>query len=64
MNYKIELESFTNGSKKLFDIFKSTHKKSNSLLSPPHVHSYYEINHITHGEFRYVIDDKEITLSG
>ena len=62
MNYKIEVESHTNGSKKLFDTFKSYYKRPNDLLSPPHVHSYYEINYIKNGDFCYVIDDTDIRI--
>ena len=62
MNYKVELESYVNGSKKLFDTFNNRHKKPNYRLSPPHVHSYYEINYVKQGDFRYVIDEAEINI--
>lgn len=63
MNYKVEIESYVNGSKKLFDTFKNRHKKPNDRLSPPHIHSYYEITHVRNGEFRYVIDETDIYLN-
>ena len=63
MSYKVELESYANGSKKLFDTFNNRYKKPNELLSPPHVHSYYEINYVRSGGFRYVIDETDINMT-
>ncbi|MBQ8849599.1 MAG: AraC family transcriptional regulator [Clostridia bacterium] len=63
MDYKIELESNKDGSKKYYDIYIAKHKPGNKLISPPHVHSYYEINYFQSGSHMYVIDDTEIQVS-
>ncbi len=62
MDYKIELESNTDGTKKYYDIYISKHKLKSGRLSPPHVHSYYEINHLDSGCLLYSIDEEEVEL--
>lgn len=63
MDYKIELESKKDGTKKYYDIFLSRLKPEVKTVSPPHTHSYYEINNVKTGHLFYVIGDEEICVS-
>lgn len=60
MEYKIESEIRKDGSKVYYDIYTSSPKSGQGKsISPPHIHTFYEIVTVTGGQIEFTFEENE-----
>ena len=62
MKYMVESEIRKDGSKIYYDIYVAQARKTPGLISPPHIHTYYEIVYATGGDIQFQFGEEVCQL--
>lgn len=58
MKYQIESEIRKDGSRIYYDIYVSSHRPTEKPISPPHIHTYYELVYPTGGDMEFMFGEE------